>query len=44
MNCKDFVQILWILVTILTGVVHSGWVMTGLHNKLLKGKYDIINK
>ena len=23
-NCKDFVQILWILFTILTGVVHSG--------------------
>ncbi len=28
-NCKDFVQILWILFTILTGVVQSGLACMG---------------
>ena len=28
-NCKDFVLILWILFTILTGVVHSGLACMG---------------
>ena len=34
MNCKDFVQILWILFTILTGEVHSGLTSMSLEDFL----------